>query len=219
VLARFACRLTESGNALLVDVGSTTTDIVPLVDGFPKSHGLDDTQRLLAGELVYTGIGRTPICAVVRSLPWGDRQCPVAAELFAASADAYVILGDVDEQPQCTDTADQRPKTRPCARARLARMICADSTTFNDDDATVASAYVRDAQVAQIKSALTQVAGSIGSEPEAVLVSGAGEFLASRACRHLWPNTRQISLTAKIGREASQCAPAFALAVIANEAR
>ena len=90
-------------------------------------HGCNDTDRLLAGELVYTGVGRTPICAITDWLPWRDARCPVAAEVFATAADAYVILGDLPEQPTDTSTADGRPLTKEFARERLARMICADA--------------------------------------------------------------------------------------------
>ncbi|MCU0979105.1 MAG: tetrahydromethanopterin-linked C1 transfer pathway, partial [Pirellulaceae bacterium] len=63
-LARFAGRFVPSGSALLLDIGSTTCDLIPLVDGRPAAQGRTDTQRLLAGELVYTGVERSPVCAV-----------------------------------------------------------------------------------------------------------------------------------------------------------
>ena len=129
-LARFACRFVSGKVGLLIDIGSTTTDIIPLVDGQPRPRGWNDTDRLLAGELVYTGVGRTPICAITRSLPWRGQLCPVAAELFATAADAYVILDCIPEQTDATTTADGRPLIKEFARARLARMICADSSEF-----------------------------------------------------------------------------------------
>jgi len=217
VLTQFAGRFIDRGPALLIDIGSTTTDIVPLVDGQPRQQGLNDTDRLLAGELVYSGVGRTPICAVTSWLPWRGRQCPVAAELFATTADAYVILGDIAEQPDCTATADGRPLTREFARERLARMICADTALFDDDDARLAAERVREAQVTQIKRAVAQVATSMQCEPESIVTSGAGEFLADHLCRQTWPTARLVSLTGRIGREASRCAPAHALAVLARE--
>ena len=85
------------------------------------------TERLLACELVYTGVERTPLAAVVSRLPWRAGQCPLAAELFATTADAYLLLGDLPEEPTNLDTADGRPRTRSAAHARIARMFCADA--------------------------------------------------------------------------------------------
>jgi hypothetical protein len=216
VLARYAGRFAQSGTAVLVDIGSTTSDIIPLVNGQPGTVGCTDTERLLAGELVYMGVGRTPICAVTNALPWRGRQCPVASEFFATMADAYVLLGEIPEEPDCDSTADGRPLTREFASERVARMICADATTFSLDDAINAARHVRDAQLAQLGKAVMQAASAI-SAPLAVICSGAGEFLAKTLCRELWPKAKVVSLSDRIGKEASRSAPAYALAVLASE--
>src|SRR3977135_2767747 len=67
-------------DALLVDVGSTTTDIIPIVAGRVVARGHTDSSRLRTGELVYTGSLRTPVCAIVRSVPVRGRRYRVAAE-------------------------------------------------------------------------------------------------------------------------------------------
>src|SRR5689334_4768543 len=64
-LATFAGRFAPRGPALLIDVGSTTTDIVPLMDGRPVPRGRTDAQRLRCDELAYTGVIRTPLCALL----------------------------------------------------------------------------------------------------------------------------------------------------------
>ena len=43
-LARFAGRYVPRGTGLLVDIGSTTCDIIPLVDGEPASGGRTDPE-------------------------------------------------------------------------------------------------------------------------------------------------------------------------------
>src|SRR4051812_32682155 len=78
-LATFAGRFALPGPALLVDVGSTTTDVVPLVDGVPTPAARTDADRLKAGELVYTGVRRTAVCALLGT---GG-----AAEFFATTHD------------------------------------------------------------------------------------------------------------------------------------
>ena len=217
-LATFACRFVEGKAGLVIDVGSTTTDIVPVVEGRPRPTGLNDTDRLLAGELVYTGVGRTPVCAITRSLPWRGARCPVAAELFATAADAYVVLGALPEQPTADSIADGRPLTKEFSRQRLARMICADAAAFGDGDARQAAAAVRDAQAGQLREGIRQVLARMDRRPELLVLSGAGEFLARQAMRDALPRIGQVvALSERLGREPSEAAPAHALAVLARE--
>ena len=79
-------------DALLVDVGGTTTDIVPIVGGRVAALGRTDTERLVAGELVYTGLLRTSVPALVRRVRLARGPCRVAAEHFAIAADAHLWL-------------------------------------------------------------------------------------------------------------------------------
>jgi probable H4MPT-linked C1 transfer pathway protein len=215
-LASFACRYVEGRAGLLVDVGSTTTDIVPLVAGRPAATGINDTERLVAGELVYTGVGRTPVCAVTRTLPWRDQQCPAAAELFATTADAYVLLGQVSEQPDADWTADSRPLTKEFARDRLARMICADASTFGAGDALRAAVWIRSAQVNELQGAIARVLARSGY-PAVCVLSGSGEFLG-RLAVHPLRSANFVSLSAEFGHAASASAAAQAVAVLAGEA-
>jgi probable H4MPT-linked C1 transfer pathway protein len=215
-LARFAGRIAPSGRALLVDVGSTTTDLILLEDGRPAARGQTDPDRLVSGELVYTGVQRTPVCALSPALPWGERVCPVAAELFATTWDAYLMLGDAPEEPDNRQTADGRPATREFARDRLARMICADRTLFSEHDAERAAAAITAAQLSKLGIAVRQAVGRAGS-PTTVIVAGQGEFLARRLVQKLgWP-AAVISLSERLGPRVSQCAPAHAVAVLARE--
>jgi probable H4MPT-linked C1 transfer pathway protein len=218
-LAQFACRFVGERAGLLIDVGSTTTDVVPIVGGRVAARGANDTDRLLASELVYTGVGRTPLCAVTHALPYRGRECPVAAELFATTADAYVVLGELPERPMDTGTADGRPLTRLYARERLARMICADGTTFDDRDARYAAEAIRALQLAQLRNAVDEAVLGMPVPLECFVVSGAGEFLAVQLAVETQARGRVISLTSQLGAIASVCAPAHALAVLAREAR
>ena len=72
---------------------ATTADVIPLRGGLPCPRGSTDVHRLLGGELVYTGVRRTPLFAVVPSVPLRGRMCPLAAEFFATMLDAYLVLG------------------------------------------------------------------------------------------------------------------------------
>src|SRR6478609_12106783 len=81
-LARFGGRFAPQGAALLIDVGSTTCDVVPLWDGKPAPKGTTDTHRLLAGELVYTGIERSPIWPGVSAVSYRGQWCPGVHEIL-----------------------------------------------------------------------------------------------------------------------------------------
>ena len=219
-LASFAARFAQDKPALLVDVGSTTTDVIPLNSRGPAATGRTDPERLVRGELVYTGVERTPIAAIVTHLPWRGEPCPVASEHFATSADAYVLLGELPEDLDTCDTADGRPRTRTGAHARLARIICADATMFSLDDAHAAAMAIRDAQSQKIAAAIERVAERMIPSPATLILSGHGEFLARAALeRTQWSDSpaEVISLNALLGPELSRCAPAHALAVLAAE--
>ena len=96
-LAAFCGRYCRSGCGLLLDIGSTTTDIIPLAEGKPVARGKTDTERLIHGEMVYTGVERTPVCAIVDRVPYRERSVGVAAEWFATTRDVYLILGEFAE--------------------------------------------------------------------------------------------------------------------------
>jgi (4-(4-[2-(gamma-L-glutamylamino)ethyl]phenoxymethyl)furan-2-yl)methanamine synthase len=216
-LARFAGRFADTGVSILIDIGSTTTDIIPLVDGRPRTQGVTDTERLLAHELVYTGVERSPLCAVVKHLPYRRQLCPVAQELFATTWDAYLMLSELPEEPENRNTADGRPATRDAARARLARLICADPATFDADDALAAAEEIRRRQVAHVAAAIAQVLRQLGKPAGTIILSGRGEFLARRVLNHMQLQSRTVSLAEKLGPSLSRCAPAHALAVLARE--
>src|SRR5262249_44552426 len=125
-LAMFAGRFAPYYGGLLLDIGSTTTDIIPLDHGVPSTYGLTDQDRLMFRELVYIGVRRTPVCAV-----FNDQTM---AELFPSTQDAYVLLGRLHENPGDRDTADGRPLTRDYSLARLARMLGGDCETVSEEE-------------------------------------------------------------------------------------
>jgi probable H4MPT-linked C1 transfer pathway protein len=216
-MASFADRWLPGGEGLLIDVGSTTTDLIPIQDGRPATRGRTDPERLAAHELVYTGVIRSPVCALVDALPWRGSECPVAQELFATSVDAWLLLGNFDEMPANHNTADGRPATRKHARDRLARMICADRTMFSQKDALAAAERIAKAQVTLIAKHLELLLKSLNFEPRAVVLCGQGEFLARAALDRLALPVRTVSAREKIGERLSDVGPAYALAVLAEE--
>ncbi len=198
-------------------MGSTTCDIIPIIHSKVAAVGLTDPERLASGELVYTGVVRSPVCAVVSGLPWRGALCPTAQEVFATTRDAYLLLGDLVEDPAAHDTADGRAATRAAAHDRLARTICADREMFSEMDAQAAAEAIRQAQVDQIARAAQRVLARLPTGPVTVVLAGEGEFLARRVMTQLQLTCETVSLTDRLGPNVSRCAPAHALAVLACE--
>lgn len=199
-------------DALFVDVGSTTTDVVPIRAGTVAARGLTDPARLRSGELVYTGLLRTPVCAIVRHLPFRGRRCRVAAELFAIAADAHLWLGRIAESDYTCDTADGRGRGRRECGARLARMIGADDEMLGADSITALATAVVTAQVGQIGDGLKQVLRRFKANPPPVVVGGHGWALGREAAealglRVLAPATPEEAASARL-------APAVAVATL-----
>ena len=216
-LARFVSRAAGEQNFLLVDVGSTTTDLIPIVADAPSSHGNDDVSRLLAGELVYSGVERTPVCAVVESFPYRGEMCPLAAELFATMLDVYLVLGDLPESPGTEHTGDGKERSRQAAALRLSRMICADPEQFTESDAIAAAQWVAEAQAKRLAASIRTVLSGSSEEIEHVFVSGHGDFMAHQALNQLGLPLSASALSERIGIVLSRSGPAYALAVLAAE--
>lgn len=214
---------------VMIDTGSTTTDIVPLLDGVPVPRGKTDYERLKCGELIYTGVRRTPVCAILRGR--------VAAELFATSHDVYLLLGKVAEAPNDCDTADGRPATRACAHNRMSHMLGGDAETISLEDATSLATDVMVHQQDLIGEAIATAIGYLRrtrrphghdkkktEEPIRFLICGSGEFLLRQLLlgfftQHTIRPDDIISMEDRLGPAISACAAAYAVAVLASESR
>ncbi len=210
-LAVFAGRFAVQGPALLIDVGSTTTDIVPLLDGRPVPQGRTDPERLRSGELVYTGVRRTPLCAILGA------EGP--AELFATTLDVYLLLGKIREDAADLNTADGRPATKAAAEARLARMLCADRETSTADDRQKLVHRVLLKQVNTLKWAVERVAERLPRSLRTVVIAGEGDFLARLVLeeQESFPPCDAVRFENSLGPEISRSACAYAVAVLAEE--
>ncbi len=207
------------GFSLLIDMGSTTTDIIPIWKGVPIPEGLTDRERLASGELVYTGVRRTPLCAVAREIPFRGKPCPVAAEFFATMQDVYLMLGKIAEDPQNLETANGKPATHAAARDRLARMICCDRNEFSEEDAQNMAEHFAAAQQRQIASAIAQVLSQRAEPLAHLLISGSGSFLVDQLRTELpaLKTVEAVSLENLFQAEIAEAACAFAIARLAAE--
>jgi (4-(4-[2-(gamma-L-glutamylamino)ethyl]phenoxymethyl)furan-2-yl)methanamine synthase len=151
-------------DALMIDVGSTTADVVPIAAGRVVAAGRTDLERLLAGELVYTGALRTNLAAIAPRVPVRGGSCPVSAELFAISADVHLILGHLVPAAYTCATPDGRPATVEFARERVARLVCADAEELAAEEIDAIARSLHAEQVRQIEAAARRVSGRVGRE-------------------------------------------------------
>jgi probable H4MPT-linked C1 transfer pathway protein len=174
--------------ALLIDVGSTTTDIIRIAGGRADIMASDDTSRMVSGELVYSGVVRTPVMAVVETMPFSGKRIPVMAEHFATMADVHRLCGTLPDHADLHPSADGRGKSAEESRVRLARMIGRDAAAATMEAWEVCAQAVASAQLAKLEHAARLVASAGPLPPEApVIGAGIGRFLA-------------IELAARLGR-------------------
>ena len=194
-------------DALMIDVGSTTADVIPISTGRVAARGRTDLDRLLAGELVYTGALRTNAAAIAPAVPVRGGSCPVAAELFAIAADVHLVLGHLAPDAYTCPTPDGRAATAERSRERLARLVCADLEQLAPGEVDAIAAFLHDAQVRQIEAAVRSVAARFPGGRAGVVLLGEGAFLARAAIDRL--DIEEVEPPAELGAGGG---PAAALA-------
>ncbi len=176
-------------NCVVVDVGSTSTSIIPIINGKITAIGKTDLEKLRVGELVYTGCLRTNIAAIVNSIPFRGSEVKVSSEFFSQSGDIHLILGNIVEEEYSTETPDGRGKTKRNAMERLARVICGDIEMIGENEILQIANYVYSKQIDQISEELKKVYFKIKCSEKKdipVVVTGIGKhFMAAKAAKQL----------------------------------
>ena len=197
-------------DCILIDVGSTTTDITAISGGVPAAFGRTDPERLREGELVYTGALRTPAEAIAANVPLGGRATGVSAEGFALAGDVHVWRRQLAPVDYTVATPDGRAATRELAGERLARVVCGDREILDEAAIDAIAEALWDAQVTRIAEAVGRARRRHPTLGLAV-VTGLGDFLAAEAARRA--GLRVTHLSAALG-PAARHAPAAAAALL-----
>ncbi|MFC5768038.1 hydantoinase/oxoprolinase family protein [Thauera sinica] len=228
-------------DALLVDIGSTTTDLIPVIAGHPSPAGRTDAARLRTGELVYLGVVRTPLCAVARRIAFRGTPGNVMNEFFATTADVFRLTGELDPDHDQYPPADGGGKDPAATCQRLARMIGRDAREAAAADWHDLAHGWRHAMVAEIARNLRRVdrlfpqpasrlGAQTGDHPPArdaaegpatavpVVGAGCGLFLAralaERLGRPFLPFDALIDAAPGCRKWVATCAPSVAVAVL-----
>ncbi len=202
-------------DAVLIDIGSTTTDIIAIVAGRMAKNGLSDASRMQADSLVYTGVVRTPVMALAQKLPFEGIETNVAAEYFATMADVYRLTGELRPESDMADTADGKGKSELESARRLARMVGHDA---EDKPLQVWKSLANTCRALQLNQIRTAVLKHL--KPGMIIIgAGAGSFLVKALAddlgydfKHVW---EPISMGCAEQADLEICFPAYAVAYLA----
>jgi probable H4MPT-linked C1 transfer pathway protein len=202
----------KKDDCIFVDLGSTTTDLIPVKHGRPLA-GETDFKRLGRHELLYRGILRTNIAALVNRLELGSVQYRLSSEFFAQTADVHLLLGNIKPEDYTCDTPDGYGKTIAEAARRLARVVCADTSELDNAEIMDIAGQIYERQRTELAEAMTMLALTHGINN--VIGAGLGEFLIKDASRHAGLTCTLLSDI--YGTAISKVFPAYAVAYLVNE--
>lgn len=208
-------------DALFVDIGSTTTDILVISNHQVDAIGFTDYQRLVSGELLYTGVVRTPVMAICQHAIFNGQSMGLMAELFATMADVYRISQDLHPDHDQSETADGADKSMLASGLRLSRLTGYD---FSEQDWPLWLAfanYIKAQQIALIHQACVRQGSRLNVENKPVLIAaGVGRFLLQEIAIelgfHCIDFADLLASAVQSSIDASDCAPAVAVAVMAS---
>lgn len=215
-IGRAAGALLPGGTGLVIDIGSTTTDVIPVRNGRVLSGCRSDRERMERLELVYTGLLRTPVCGIVPGLEVERGDFPVAREWFATMADVRVVLGEWPEAEDDCDTPDGRPLDRFHSLRRLARCWCSEPGELGESELMDRAARLALWQEMEISRAIGRQASVWPECSSSVLVCGIGESLAVRCAARELPRAVVTQLSEAASADVSAAAGAWSLARIAS---
>lgn len=213
--AAYTASLIESG--LFIDVGSTTTDIIPFSNSRLANRGFDDQSRLRFDELVYTGVIRTSLMSLTNKAPFNGEWQNIAAENFATTADVYRILDCLNAADDLMEAADGKKKDMEGSLRRLARMIGSDVNDLNEQRHWhKLAAYFEEAQLQLLTNGMLRVLSNSPDSDRKIIGAGTGRFLVKKIAERMSIPYIEFSdlCDSKINlqHKCNVCAPAVAIA-------
>jgi probable H4MPT-linked C1 transfer pathway protein len=202
-------------NCIVVDVGSTTTSIIPVIKGKIAAEGRTDLEKLQNGELVYTGSLRTNIATIIDSIPIRGRTTRLSSELFAQSGDVNLLLNNITESEYTVETCDGLSKTEKECMARLARVVCADVEMLSEQEIMDMAQFLYEQQVKQVSGGLKQVYERIKPQLEEdvpVVVAGLGRDFLARKAAEKTGFKEILDISKMLGAEAAVVSPSVGVA-------
>jgi probable H4MPT-linked C1 transfer pathway protein len=200
--------------AVLLDIGSTTSDLIFIDDGLVASQGFTDAERMRFDELVYAGVVRTPLMALCQKVKFDGFFVNVAAEHFATTADVYRLTGELALEDDMAGTADGAGKTELESARRLARMVGHDVEDFEISTWKSLAFEFRNAQLMRLQEAFSHLVDINQYMP--LVGAGAGRFLVRALAAQMKKPYLDVESLLNRSDEtthwASVCLPAVAVA-------
>ncbi len=218
--ATVAARKINTG--LFVDIGSTTTDIIVCCDSTVQMLGTSDFERLINGEMVYTGIIRTPVMSVSQEVDFNGHRVGLMAEYFATMADVYRLTGELNEAHDQMACADEGEKTDAGSGRRLARMIGCDYHHNEHEQWLRLAKNLRSRQLARLERACErQVSRGFVNSSNCFVGAGIGRFLVRELAGRMgfsYIDFEDLFESSAIESEMNiaDCAPAVAVGYLAR---
>lgn len=210
------------GAGLLIDVGSTTTDLIAFANGEVRTRGYTDHERMRYDELLYLGILRTPVMAIADRVPFEGQWVPLMNEHFATSADVYRVTGELPEPADHYPSADGGDKTRADSARRLARMVGRDLESAPPGAWAGLAHHLRERQIARIAGSAALQLSRTELPPDAPLIAaGVGRFLVQAAAPRVGRDCIDVQDwilqdSDDLSFAAADCLPAAAVAHLAR---
>ncbi len=180
-------------DCILIDSGSTTTDIIPICKSLPIPIGKDDIGRLINHELIYTGGLRATIPSITHIVPYKNKMIRISFERFALISDIHMILNNISKEEYNNETADNRDKSIEGCYARLARVVCMDLNTVSKKELDIIAEYIYIKQLEIIKKEIKKFLINFQKKKPEFCVSDhpfiitglSAEFLIEKALKEL----------------------------------
>jgi probable H4MPT-linked C1 transfer pathway protein len=199
---------------LLMDIGSTTSDLMLVREGKLHAQGNNDFMRLASDELVYTGLVRTPLMALAQKILFDEKEVGVMAEYFATTADVYRVLGELPENADQHAAADNGEKTIAASARRIARMIGRDVESASENDWRELAQQFAHKQLQQLEQAcLKQLARNLIDANAPLIGAGCGSFIVRKLAKKL--NGSFAADDVEAINNINTCAPAYSVAALA----
>ncbi len=180
-------RLFENG--LVIDCGTNSTDIVPVLDSTPVT--LDDNDRgytrLKTGEVFWSGLYFTQVQSISPTVVLDGEEFQVNPFTRSMTFDAYIVLGIVSPDDVIAKFSDLNDRSLISLESCVNRMldtICADKELLTTNDAKKIARFFVEKQREKTKIAIKRVLSAANKKYKTNLkvaaIAGAGKNIILR---------------------------------------
>ncbi len=210
-------------NAIIVDFGSTTTDIICIKNYVIQNKNFDDFSRINSSELVYTGLTRTPIFAINSKVKINGKNFEIIPEFFSDMSDVYRINSILKKEFDIDETADGKKRSKFLSYSRLSRNFGLDHKKSNQNLIKDLSKKIINTQLERIYLAIGKNRSKYKIEKKCkIIVCGIGKDVLSLFLNLKKEKVIQFSDLVKcrnqnLKKKAAFHTPAFCIASLLSE--